>query len=422
MSIQIGRVTLNLDRHGKLEEPTTITQAGELLQMAGTFKPSATATARQFRQNMLGHAEVQESIPVVASPRLDISGFYRVTSSSVSTLPLTQTSGEHSWSVSLLREPVGYANASFETLYQVGLRPNSEGVSLPVRGARVVAYPYIAADTIGYVQASGDALVTTATGVIQRQYTTLDLLGVTQFAANTTGIVHTTPPVGHYQGAATIEVKDSDDVWWPVAGRQIVDAKQVRIGNGLLRVTIDATTPPSGRIMVDRWTGSAWSDQMEVRVAYGANRLYPAAPTTKIARNSPEHCSITVQGDQGGGKPSALTIGLSRGQYMAEFAGLDAEAVVTLHNAAGTLLNTQQADALYGDSRRSTTAIGNSGTRYGVIAANDCEINGQGLDVGVSATYATNFAIGISASGTALVTEVLAPYYGAQASTMRVVS
>lgn len=95
----IGRVGLDVD----LDNPEEWNHSGEEVSLSGQLFNSTVAAAKALRQQLLGHVGTVQPVTWTEDPTAD--GFYRVTSASVDTVPVSLVSGTFMFSVDLERVP-----------------------------------------------------------------------------------------------------------------------------------------------------------------------------------------------------------------------------------------------------------------------------------------------------------------------------
>jgi hypothetical protein len=395
---KIGRALLS-DRHGREEGPGSITQSGDLLQLAGLQMPSSLYQGRLLRQTILGLAASGEIVPILAPTELDLTGFYQITGGQVSAMPSTDTHGQFEWAVAAQKVPEGWTRATHEVIYDVSLRANTESV-VAVNAEQTLAWPH-SADGTGINPIAN--IVATDSGNIKRYRAAITP------PSTKTEALHSVAPVDYYNGAATIEILDSTNQWWPITGTQPPELRGVRLSNGLVRVTVGGVTPT---ITVERFSAGSWTAPIIVRFD-GAGEAVPVPATVKISRNSVEAVAVTFTAEDGS-QQIPFTLGLARGMFHAEM-GFAAGfvAIINLVIAGSTW---SQVAAIYGDCARSTTFAGWSV----VVAAANATIAGsifQPSIINGTVTWTLGVAIPANAG-----IEVCAAYFAAQSETQRVVA
>lgn len=398
MTWQIGRAVLT-DLYGRDEGPNTITQSGETLVLSGVHVPTTRLVGKQFRQNLLGHAEAGDTVPLVTPQSLDLTGYYRVSGASVVTMPNTDEDGKQAWTVSLEREPDGFALPAFEVVYENLLRPNSMSVTA---GTQVIAWPHTTLGGFGPDSSAPDPA--TESGEIKRYTLTV--------ANKILEATHAVYPPDFYNGAATVQILDMDDFAsgpYPIAGRQFPRPYEVVVSNGLIRIYISYRS-----LTISRWTdGAGWSAGRSLSTSDTVPPITTPgnSPAISVNLNTPERCSVTYIGLVGNA-PTPVTVSVARGQYFAEIQLADDIPSVKPFRT-GTFA---QANASYGQCFYDTTPIAG----YDPIIASATIASAA---AGVVTPNANRISYGVGmATAANRVSEVLAPYFGTQSESQRTVT
>lgn len=284
MSFKLGRVTL--------EEPFTLRQSGDTLNVEGLARCGTPAAARAVRQQLLGLVgNVDEPVVPVTSSESGVDGYYRVAGITADT-PRGGLS-HLQWTAGLERVS-DYSMPMIESVLLAPdtIRDNDHSVAnsrvyhvLPVtatqRSLSVGIEPTFSSE-------DGDmSIVSTATDDISFPSTTAELIdGIEQYLL---------APGDWYDGACRLELDYADDgTFRQVVGRQIPNLpgeQRWRVSNGIIRITLEDSLDMV--LGVSRWTGSVWSTPTEFYLGRGpANRTRYDAPSRLRRPAADDGCAV----------------------------------------------------------------------------------------------------------------------------------
>lgn len=280
MTSSIGRIV-------NLPDPSPLERGGIEYGLSWLVAPEtlAEATARiaQFRGLTEG-----EFVPVKASCRgRNMDGLYRVSSCDISEIAGAEDPNAPTpirVDVSMVRVATGVVPAEVVIT----------GVRRPVT-APVTAFP--PGNCYGGVPrwVGGVGVTVDATRTVEG--------GATVHRVSTPTPAHIAlgspiPVANWLDGAATIEVSIGG-TWWPLHGTTIPTATDIRIGNGLVRVTLLAKK--SGLTqnvdpLWEQWSGTVWQPVQLRQVDGSLLVVWRAIEGVKVLRNDPGQLEIRVWG------------------------------------------------------------------------------------------------------------------------------
>ena len=280
MTSSIGRIS-NLPDASPLERGGI--EYGLSWLVAPETLAEATARIAQFRGLTEG-----EFVPVEASCRgRNMDGLYRVSSCDISEIAGAEDPNAPTpirVDVSMVRVATGVVPAEVVIT----------GVRRPVT-APVTAFP--PGDCYGgvprWVGGTGvtvDATLTTDTGATVHR--------VAAFAPAHIALGSDIPVANWLDGAATIEVKIGTE-WWPLHGTTVPTQCDIRIGNGLVRVTLlakKAGLTQNVDPLWEQWSGSVWQPVQLRQVDTSLLVAWRAIEGVKVLRNDPGQLEIRVWG------------------------------------------------------------------------------------------------------------------------------
>lgn len=280
MSLQIGRCTIASD------DVEVWPQDGDRVRISGALIGSSVADSLVLRQQLVGYdGNTDEPIvPVAWSEDSTRDGWYRILSTSVSTVPASLVAGWFRYQVEMVRMP-GYSQPRLEHLHVGQYRTNVHGVEsgyyyLGVPSAHV-NFGITGNGYDGYASRTTDSGALTIYG---NQYPT-----ITPAAAFEATASYYLPIASSYVGAATIEVGTSLAT---VVGRQVPLSTNWRLSNGLVRVTPSAS---AGKIDIAHYDGTQWETAKTYRLRDTSLSVDVAALTSfTVLRNDPASVSIRL--------------------------------------------------------------------------------------------------------------------------------
>lgn len=254
MTIKIGRFESDKIR--------SLSRSGDQVRITGLTVSSTLHPVRVQQFNGLFGNRDESVVPVTATDRPDIDGFYRPVSGTIDDVRgLTALRGRAEWSIVLQRVADGFANTRLERTSILALRTNAvlTGGVTPA-GLTDVRLR----DSVTYgarIGSGGNHYRTTDDGEITIQYDAVPFgpeVGDTIIA-----------PSDYYRAAAKIERRFGGQ-WHPVAGRQIPEASAGawRVSNGLVRFTPSETVV--GRLKVEVFDSGKWRP-MATELRYGVH-------------------------------------------------------------------------------------------------------------------------------------------------------
>ena len=280
MTSSIGRIT-------DLPDPSPLERGGIEYGLSWLVAPEtldeATARIAQFRGMLEG-----EFVPVVASCRgRNMDGLYRLGAVDISEMAGSEDPNDPTpirVDVSMVRVATGVAPAEVVIT----------GVHRPVT-APVTAFPpgncYGGVPRwVGGVGVTVDATLTTDTGATVHR--------VAAFAPAHIALGSDIPVANWLDGAATIEVKIGTE-WWPLHGTTVPTQCDIRIGNGLVRVTLlakKAGLTQNVDPLWEQWSGSVWQPVQLRQVDTSLLVAWRAIEGVKVLRNDPGQLEIRVWG------------------------------------------------------------------------------------------------------------------------------
>ena len=280
MTSSIGRIT-------DLPDPSPLERGGIEYGLSWLVAPEtldeATARIAQFRGMLEG-----EFVPVVASCRgRNMDGLYRLGAVDISEMAGSEDPNDPTpirVDVSMVRVATGVAPAEVVIT----------GVRRPVT-APVTAFPpgncYGGVPRwVGGVGVTVDATLTTDTGATVHR--------VAAFAPAHIALGSDIPVANWLDGAATIEVKIGTE-WWPLHGTTVPTQCDIRIGNGLVRVTLlakKAGLTQNVDPLWEQWSGSVWQPVQLRQVDASLLVAWRAIEGVKVLRNDPGQLEIRVWG------------------------------------------------------------------------------------------------------------------------------
>ena len=280
MTSSIGRIT-------DLPDPSPLERGGIEYGLSWLVAPEtldeATARIAQFRGMLEG-----EFVPVVASCRgRNMDGLYRLGAVDISEMAGSEDPNDPTpirVDVSMVRVATGVVPAEVVIT----------GVRRPVT-APVTAFP--AGNCYGGVPrwVGGVGVTVDATRTVEG--------GATVHRVSTPTPAHIAlgsdiPVANWLDGAATIEVKIGTE-WWPLHGTTVPTQCDIRIGNGLVRVTLlakKAGLTQNVDPLWEQWSGTVWQPVQLLQVDTSLLVAWRAIEGVKVLRNDPGQLEIRVWG------------------------------------------------------------------------------------------------------------------------------
>ena len=280
MTSSIGRIV-------NLPDPSPLERGGIEYGLSWLVAPEtlAEATARiaQFRGLTEG-----EFVPVEASCRgRNMDGFYRVSSCDITEMAGSEDPNDPTpirVDVSMMRVATGVVPA--EVVITGVVRPVTAPVTAFPPGNCYGGVPR----WVGDVGVTVDATLTTDTGATVHR--------VAAFAPAHIALGSDIPVANWLDGAATIEVKIGTE-WWPLHGTTVPTQCDIRIGNGLVRVTLlakKAGLTQNVDPLWEQWSGSVWQPVQLRQVDTSLLVAWRAIEGVKVLRNDPGQLEIRVWG------------------------------------------------------------------------------------------------------------------------------
>lgn len=355
---------------------------GERIRFQGAVYSTDLTAARVLRQQLIGHAENNDVVPVTSVDDPTIDGFYRVLGSSVSYS--AQSPNFFPVSVDLER-----CDAYSAPLFESQLIGTTLTNGLGITGAPFHSTPQHNSDD--------DAYNSSATAAVYDRVTadgTIPLVNMGAYSA--TPQWHTTP-AKWFRGAATIECPLNDR---PVTGTQIQnDGDGWRIYNGLVIAGWKAAS--TTRLYVNHYDGTQYEAAKEYTISCSGGGGYTVlAPTAmQILRNDPAMVIVrTIHGQNHG---SRLTIdwSLRRGDRWLRLY-LQNRTAETWRCSRGTA---EASTSITGGLRATSNDAG--GNRYmfaSALATTKDTTNGEIVMPSASTTFEVGIGMEIGGSGAAV--------------------
>lgn len=364
MSMTLGRWTM-------VEDPYNIVFIGDDVSFdidvrgvaqAGTAVDDMKAKVQQLR-GLMNNAD-ESVVPVTWDQDATWDGYYRPVEVRVNDSPTMLEAGFCPAHVSM-RRVAGAASAQFETTAAIIVMTNAHGVPT-TDPSGIVGLPYtdlqeasIPADVaIGATFSSflSGTSLTTDSGVVRYART-----------GNTTARVMRwrwyTPPAYYYDASCKFE-QSYGGTYYPLHGKQVLVASNAwRISNGLVRVTVTATT-----IDVSHYDGSQWDTVKSWTLAgiTGGPSLQEQ-PVVRVTKNAAHCVSVKlVVGMETSVSSTTLDITLRRGMRIASFV------VNSNYTSDWYIQNSEAGTALTGGFRATSTDA--AGNRY-VVASPSAQTN-----------------------------------------------
>ena len=318
MTLTVGRCVL--------PDPSEVTPSGPYLSMSGVFVSTAAtaanraaeAQAREAQFNGMFDNPDEDVFPLVWTSEGKYDGFYAAEQGSWTWL--NDGSGRlcvAAWSVTL-RAVTDRVQPRRDVQYVALVRTNDHSVTT---GTVPVAW-WPNDTSVDYSFTGSTTSRTSDSG---------SLVGglLTVSSATASSVSNGTPPADHYIGAAAVEVKGADDVWYPVVGlNEPIVGPDWRLTNGLIRLQPSEAT--LGYVVLSVYDGSAWDTGPTVAAAgaTGGATLTRSGmvqavtsstdyATLTIKRNDPEAVVLRVDGAGG----NFYTFTIRRGQMFVEVYG-----------------------------------------------------------------------------------------------------
>lgn len=383
MSCTIGRCALT-------EDPYNIKWEGDQwsfeidivgVAQAGTVVDDYKAKVQQLRGLMDNPDE--DVFPVTWSEDATVDGFYRDIRVQITPFSVYLATGAGTATVSMTRV-VGAAAALFEATATAVVMTNSFGV--PVSSPNgLVALPYT-----DLQEASPPTNI--VTGGVHNTWATS-----TSFTAdsglvrcNTSGLSGGTvarwrwytPPAFYYNASCKVE-QSFGGTYYPLHGSQALVASNAwRISNGLVRVSLSATT-----IDVSHYDGSAWDTAKSWSLGVGGSPSMTVAPVMRVTKNTAHCVSVKVAvGLSSGVSSTTLEMTLRRGMRMVSFS------LISNITTEWSVESGEASTALTGGFR--TTSTDAAGNRA-VVASPSGQTNTLAAGELKLTTAATTFRFGI---------------------------
>lgn len=259
MTFVIGRVSI-------ADPASAVSLDGDVLDVEFTVTKATTAgsavAGKMLRLQLLGLVgnDDEEVVPVTSTDDPSLDGYYRVLNVSTDPFPVFLSSGAMRVSIGLERVANGWALPVLELVSSAAVRTNVVGV---IDGEPEGVIAWRPADAAAF-QMTGNEVVRDAASSNGVAIYTLEA----PWSATTQQVF--VDPSEFYTAGCLIEVQGSDNVWYPVIGRQAPQsmAGKWRISNGLIRITASATTIGDIKVEIYLATGSQWVS-MATELVYG---------------------------------------------------------------------------------------------------------------------------------------------------------
>jgi hypothetical protein len=262
---------------------------GDLVRAQGYIENTSddlTALARQQLAGMSPPETDEQVVPVTFAEDPYQDGFYKVTAGAVAMDVNRRTAHSLPWTASLVRVP-HFQRPEIEVRSLGKVRPNVDTIT---SGSTVptVGFPG-GLLTITGAQTSTPNQYASNNGTVSVDY------DATYFNRQT---YYRVAPTAYYNGACTVEQKIGS-TWYPVVGRQVkAAATDVRVNNGLLRLSAytDGTANLSGIQMESTYSsGTLWGPVKTFGFRRsGTTLVTDGARNVEVLRNRPEEAIIRL--------------------------------------------------------------------------------------------------------------------------------
>ena len=280
-------MTSSIGRISNLPDPSPLERGGIEYGLSWLVAPEtldeATARIAQFRGLTEG-----EFVPVEASCRgRNMDGLYRVSSCDISEIAGAEDPNAPTpirVDVSMVRVATGVVPA--EVVITGVVRPVTAPVTAFPPGNCYGGVPR----WVGSAGVTVDATLTTDTGATVHR--------VAAFAPAHIALGSDIPVANWLDGAATIEVSIGG-TWWPLHGTTVPTQCDIRVGNGLVRVTLlakKAGLTQNVDPLWEQWSGSVWQPVQLRQVDASLLVAWRAIEGVKVLRNDPGQLEIRVWG------------------------------------------------------------------------------------------------------------------------------
>lgn len=398
-TLSIGRIGLDLDL-----DPASIriTAAYDrTIVITGEIAPASAAEAITIRNELYRMTEIEGLIlPVVFSSDPTLNGYYRLVSAMVDVIE-TSLSGWYPFSIALDRVGAD-SRIAIQARTVGGLRVNEHSITTGTYEPLSVAPPgFFTHDHAGLAWTSFTR--TTDDGNVT-------CFQITDFDVDP---IFSLPVANYYKGGAKAEIGTTLRV---LAGLDCENLpKNWRIGNGLIRVTPNAT---NGRLEVSHYDGTSWETAKIYQFKIAGTEVGDWQ-SVSVMKNDPSIVVIRLQA----GTTSRLTLDLTlkRGHRIVE-GRVNRDVSSTFEVLRNT---TEAATAITGGIR--ATSNDGDGNRY-VIASNEVPGSKDTTNGGITSDSQTvwSFFIGseIGGSGAAAPDDadsLVKQFHGYVAETMNLV-
>lgn len=412
--LTIGRVGLAspaTNGVGLVGPATGLSWSGDELSFSGEIVASTVADAKVLRDQVRGLAGNQDEpvVPVTWDEDSTVNGYYRVESAEVGTVAASYSANWFPIDVTLVRVP-GWQAPMVEVIARGADADTNHGVS---------SWSWIGGPISGDVSATQFSGLVNNNGANGASVQNED--GAQAFwYANTadrddlynTELVYSVAETNYYDASCRIEMKQVDDTYDVVVGRQIEsDPSSWRLRNGQCQVTC-STNEPSFTVGVWDGTNSVYVDKKydmldQISGLHIPGNTGPGTPprTVTVLRNSPEMVALRVWYNDTTTDSVQCDFTLRRGAWWVEVAMSDSESghrfeiVRSTTEASTAVTGGADATSVDGDGYtfqvRSTSPTTNS-TDGGVFltSTSNNALFGVGLDAGrgiVSASFSELF-------------------------------
>ena len=256
----------------------------------GTVKPpdslatdlERVAWAKALLQSLAGL--VDEVVPITSTEWPEIDGLYRVTATPATHAVVLTTGVFDVGTIAAKRLAGGVARGVVSVVG--GPRPVTAPVGAFPTGSVFAGVP-------GWVGAGAtvDATAVDADGLTVRRVAV---------ASPAMADVAAEIPVGQfYGGAARVEARIGG-AWMTMHGRQIPPGASIRIGNGLVRLTLQAAAVPVVNVnpLWEQWSGSVW-EPIQLRLTDTSGLIaYRGISGVEVVRNDPSVVTLRMWGER----------------------------------------------------------------------------------------------------------------------------
>jgi hypothetical protein len=262
---------------------------GDLVRVQGYIDNSddtLTALARQQLVGLTPPESDERVVPVTFAEDASQDGYYRVTGTAVAMDASRRAAGSLPWTASLVRVP-HFQLPQVEVRSVGAVRGNVDSITVGTT-TPTVGFPGSLLTLTGAQTSTANSYSSNNGGVtVDYDAAYLDRLTYYRVA-----------PTSFYNGACAVEQKIGS-TWYPIVGREVkAAATDVRVNNGLIRLSAYTDgTPASSGIQMESThsSGASWGAVKTFNFRRsGATLVTDGARNVEILRNRPEEVGIRL--------------------------------------------------------------------------------------------------------------------------------